>query len=600
MRSRKTIAHILLLIICSTICGTVAAQNKLGLDPAKWAQELSKKELTEVNSMGSLSLQLMETDTVKALGFLDAVETSANVKGYFFTAHFCMVKAKFLYDKCFVQNIAQTKQPESVHAFTEKMRKLFVKALDAAYHTEDDKTIGWVSFYSAKTMRKLGETSWAVMYSKNGVDLFEKDGYEVEPTVYTDLADLLFYVKEYDECIRYAEKGIAAWAKVKDEKAFINAKTYKIRAYNIPGIAYYEKQQYDSAFYYYQKALALAKRNNDTLWTAILLGNIGKIMFAQNRYDTAYTLFVTDYQSSKQKGAYDNAANAAQWAARANLAMSNKTVALEEARNALQLLHLQPNDIYLRNTCYTLTQVYRALNNYDSAFYYNDLYNQLNDSLEKEAVTNSLAISKARLNDEISRYNIQKINKEKREQLFIRNVLMAAIVGLFLIVLLIINRGRLKHKIAVEKAEREKLIMEQEILSAKEQMSSFTSYIIEKTNLIEKLELQITSRQATEAQTNVVAELMQHTILTEDDWIQFKSLFEKIYPQFFQAIKQTAPEITVAEQRMAALTRLQLTTKQMAAMLGISVDSVHKTRQRLRQRLQLSSEINLDEYIASV
>jgi DNA-directed RNA polymerase specialized sigma24 family protein len=51
---------------------------------------------------------------------------------------------------------------------------------------------------------------------------------------------------------------------------------------------------------------------------------------------------------------------------------------------------------------------------------------------------------------------------------------------------------------------------------------------------------------------------------------------------------------------MAALTRLQLTSKQMAAMLGISVDSVHKTRQRLRQRLQLGSDKNLDEYIAGM
>ena len=79
-----------------------------------------------------------------------------------------------------------------------------------------------------------------------------------------------------------------------------------------------------------------------------------------------------------------------------------------------------------------------------------------------------------------------------------------------------------------------------------------------------------------------------------------KTLFEKIHPLFFQQLKQKAADITLAEQRMAALTRLQLTSKQMAAMLGISVDSVHKTRQRLRQRLQLSNDINLDEYIAAV
>jgi DNA-binding CsgD family transcriptional regulator len=51
---------------------------------------------------------------------------------------------------------------------------------------------------------------------------------------------------------------------------------------------------------------------------------------------------------------------------------------------------------------------------------------------------------------------------------------------------------------------------------------------------------------------------------------------------------------------MAALTRLNLTSRQIASMLGISVDSVHKTRQRLRQRLHIPAEINLEETVAAL
>lgn len=51
---------------------------------------------------------------------------------------------------------------------------------------------------------------------------------------------------------------------------------------------------------------------------------------------------------------------------------------------------------------------------------------------------------------------------------------------------------------------------------------------------------------------------------------------------------------------MAALTRLYLTTKQIASMLGISVDSVHKSRQRLRQRFQVGVDTNLDELVAAL
>ena len=51
---------------------------------------------------------------------------------------------------------------------------------------------------------------------------------------------------------------------------------------------------------------------------------------------------------------------------------------------------------------------------------------------------------------------------------------------------------------------------------------------------------------------------------------------------------------------MAALTRLQLTPKQMASMLGISVNSVHKTRQRLRQRLRIDPESSLEEIMINI
>jgi DNA-binding CsgD family transcriptional regulator len=211
-----------------------------------------------------------------------------------------------------------------------------------------------------------------------------------------------------------------------------------------------------------------------------------------------------------------------------------------------------------------------------------------------------IAVSKARANDEKSRYSIQSLQKEKEKQVFQRNILIAAIVLLGIVGFLAITRQRLKAKLQLERIEQEKKQMEQEIISAREQLNMFTENILEKTSLIEKLEEQVKGNSVSAEQQLLITELSQQTILTEDDWIKFKTLFEKIHPSFFQQLKEKSADITVAEQRMAALTRLQLTSKQMAAMLGISVDSVHKTRQRLRQRLQLNADVNLDEYISDI
>jgi DNA-binding CsgD family transcriptional regulator len=56
------------------------------------------------------------------------------------------------------------------------------------------------------------------------------------------------------------------------------------------------------------------------------------------------------------------------------------------------------------------------------------------------------------------------------------------------------------------------------------------------------------------------------------------------------------PDMTNAEQRMAALIKLRLSGKDAARILGISPDSVRKSRQRLRQRLGLQGDEELEPF----
>ena len=128
----------------------------------------------------------------------------------------------------------------------------------------------------------------------------------------------------------------------------------------------------------------------------------------------------------------------------------------------------------------------------------------------------------------------------------------------------------------------------------------FTQNIIEKTRVIEQLEQQVATKPLTDEQQQLASELSRQTILTEEDWEKFKTLFEKIYPGFFLKLKEMVPDITVAEKRMAALIRLHLNTKQMASMLGISTDSVYKIRQRFRKRLQLDDELATETYLTKI
>jgi len=444
-------------------------------------------------------------------------------------------------------------------------------------------------------MTHFGEIGLAVMYEMNGIDLSEKVSENISPYDYQFLAEILYRVREYNSSIKYARKAADAW---RNSRTIYQ--TYIVSCINTMALGYHRQNEYDSALLYYNQALALAKEAGSSVWVGIVTGNMAQIYYAQKKYDTAYPVFINDYKTSKDSGYYDNAANSLQWAARTSLALGNKAAALKEVREAFELLRLWHDPSYLRNTYSTATQIFKEMGNYDSAFYYNNLYSSLNDSLEKVVSRSSTDIAKARLNDEAGKYRIQTLNREKKAQLVLRNMIIAGIVLLFLSVLLILNRRSLKTKMKMEKMEQEKLLMEQEAASARDQLRMFTQNIIEKTNLIEKLEIQVKGKEVSSEQHSIISELSQQTILTEQDWYKFKSLFDKIYPGFFVNLKDKFPDITVAEQRMAALTRLHLTTRQIASMLGISLDSVHKSRQRLRQRFQIGAETNLDELVAKL
>lgn len=88
------------------------------------------------------------------------------------------------------------------------------------------------------------------------------------------------------------------------------------------------------------------------------------------------------------------------------------------------------------------------------------------------------------------------------------------------------------------------------------------------------------------------------TILTEEDWLAFKNYFQKIHPGYIGRLRIAYPEMTTAEERLFLLLKVNHTTKEIAHILGISEDSVKKTRVRLRKRLNITKEVGLESFVA--
>ncbi|MEM9052701.1 MAG: hypothetical protein AAGC47_11665 [Bacteroidota bacterium] len=81
------------------------------------------------------------------------------------------------------------------------------------------------------------------------------------------------------------------------------------------------------------------------------------------------------------------------------------------------------------------------------------------------------------------------------------------------------------------------------------------------------------------------------------DWEAFTLYFEKLYPLFIDRLKQVHPSLTSSEIRFCCLLHIQLTTKEIANILGISPMSANSARYRIRKKMGMKKEEKLSEIL---
>ena len=85
-----------------------------------------------------------------------------------------------------------------------------------------------------------------------------------------------------------------------------------------------------------------------------------------------------------------------------------------------------------------------------------------------------------------------------------------------------------------------------------------------------------------------------------ETWKNFETYFNNVHPGFISNLLGKYPNLSPAEIKLASLIHLQLSSKDISSIIFISVDSVKTARNRLRKKLNLSPDVNLASFIASL
>lgn len=81
------------------------------------------------------------------------------------------------------------------------------------------------------------------------------------------------------------------------------------------------------------------------------------------------------------------------------------------------------------------------------------------------------------------------------------------------------------------------------------------------------------------------------------DWDQFALHFNQAYDDFLIALKKEYPKLTPNEIKLCAYLRLNMSSKEIAHIMSITIKSVELSRYRLRKKLELKPEENLFNFL---
>ena len=260
-----------------------------------------------------------------------------------------------------------------------------------------------------------------------------------------------------------------------------------------------------------------------------------------------------------------------------------------------------------------LALIYKDKKDYKNAFLHLESANQLNESIFGRTSKNNQHLFE--IND---RYRLQKekekelikeqhiANLENEEKLWVLKFSLMVVVALSAIILgfIIVRNIRRKHKLEkriFEEKRVEELRKANEILELKNnELTSSALQLIEKEEFIKKMKNTIDKNKENLDVTAINRIISSAQNSPSSNWKEFETRFTAINQSFYKNLKESYPKLSQTDLKLCALVKLNFSSKDMSSLLGISIESVHTSRYRLRRKLGLERNDNLTEFISNL
>jgi DNA-binding CsgD family transcriptional regulator len=167
------------------------------------------------------------------------------------------------------------------------------------------------------------------------------------------------------------------------------------------------------------------------------------------------------------------------------------------------------------------------------------------------------------------------------------------------------------HSLELDRSEKEIIALKNENLETElgyknKELATITMHLVDRGRLLlnikEELQKLIKKMNIPDLQYQFrsVFKLLSDTEKSDDDWKNFAIYFDQVHNNFLSILKTKFPSLSATDLKLCAYLRLNLTSKEIAQLLNISLKGVEISRYRVRKKLNLSTDINLYDFLINI
>lgn len=170
---------------------------------------------------------------------------------------------------------------------------------------------------------------------------------------------------------------------------------------------------------------------------------------------------------------------------------------------------------------------------------------------------------------------------------------------------------KLQYQLKLEKKEKTLAQLKNEKLEAEIQhknteLASAAMNLLQKKSFLRKIGEELNKIYLSlkdRGDTTEIKKILHHLSSEEkldDEWKQFSIYFNNVHSNFLITLKEVFPELNAHEMKLCAYLRMNLSSKEIAQLLNISVRGVEISRYRLRKKLKLQQNEDLFEFLFNI